>query len=160
MIGRAARSAKLERSVHAEWMKSDPTYPQRFKEAGDKYTQLVEDTLHLVGVHGVERPILHKGKQVYIQGRPLFENVRSEMILMRIAEARMPELYKRRTEQVNIESLDPEKMSPEMLDKIADHLIEKALAGKPPEMIEEAKRRIAAGESVTVESLEQSAAEG
>ena len=102
MISRATRWAKLERSVHAEWMRSDPTCPQRFKEAGDKFTQKVEDTLHLVGVHGVERPILHKGKQVYIEGKLLFENQRSEMILMRIAEARMPEPYKRRVEQTNV----------------------------------------------------------
>ena len=112
-------------------MKSDPTYPQRFKEAGDKYTQLVEDTLHLVGVHGVERPILHKGKQVYIQGRPLFENKRSEMILMRITEARMPELYKRRSEQTNLLDMDPDKLTPEQLDSIADHLIKKALDDNP-----------------------------
>jgi hypothetical protein len=50
--------------------------------------------------------------------------------------------------------LDPGKMTPEQLDCIANHLIEKALAGRPQEMIAEAKRRIAAGEEVTVEQLE------
>jgi hypothetical protein len=36
----------------------------------------------------------------------LFKNRRAEMILMRIAAARMPELYKRRMEQTNnLESL-------------------------------------------------------
>jgi hypothetical protein len=115
----------------------------------------VEDTLHLVGVHGVERPILHKGKQVFIEGKPLFENRRSEMILMRIAEARISERYKQRVEQVNIQDIDPEKLSPEILDKLAEHLINKELAGRPPEMIEEARKRIEAGEEVTIEELER-----
>ena len=41
----------------------------------------------------------------------------------------------------------------EMLDNIAEHLLQKALAGKPPEMVNEVRRRIEAGETVTVESL-------
>src|ERR1035438_164944 len=105
----------------------DPTYPQRFKEASDKFTQKVEDTLHLVGVHGIERPILHKGQQVYIEGRPLFENRRAEQVLLRIAEARMPEKYKPRVENTNLLDIDPDKLTPEMLDRIAEHLIQKAL---------------------------------
>ena len=155
MVSRAARWAKLERSVHAAWMKSDPSYPQRFKEASDKFTQKVEDTLHLVGVHGIERPILYKGRQVYIEGKPLFENRRAEQVLLRIAEARMPEKYKPRVEQTNLLDLDPDKLSPEILDKFSEHLINKALAGKPPEMIEEARKRIEAGETVTIEELER-----
>jgi hypothetical protein len=93
-----------------------------------------------VGVHGVERPILHKGKQVFIEGRPLFENRRSEMILMRIAEARMPEKYKPRVENTNLMDIDPDKLTPEVLDKLADHLIQKALKQKglfSPEMVAE-----------------------
>jgi hypothetical protein len=39
------------------------------------------------------------------------------------------------------------------------HLIQKALAGKPTEMVEEAQRRIEAGETVTIESLETPAAD-
>ena len=74
---------------------------------------------------------------------------------MRIAEARMPERYKQRVEQVNIQDIDPEKLSPEILDKLAEHMIQKALAGRPPEMIEEARKRLEAGEEVTIEELER-----
>jgi lipoate-protein ligase A len=154
--------AKLERSVHAEWMKTDPTYPQRFTDACDKFTQKVEDTLHLVGVHGVERPILHKGKQVFVDGKPLFENKRSEMILMRIAEARMPEKYKPRVEQTNLLDIDPNKLTPEVLDKLADHLIAKALKEKgmnTPEKVAEISKRLEAGETITEEDLEREAGE-
>ena len=51
--------------------------------------------------------------------------------------------------------IHPDKLSPEMLDKIADHLIQKALAGQPKEVVDEARRRIEAGEKVTIEQLEQ-----
>ena len=40
----------------------DPTYPQRFKEAGDKLTQKIEDILHLVGMHGVGRAAMRGSK--------------------------------------------------------------------------------------------------
>jgi hypothetical protein len=50
-------------------------------------------------------------------------------------------------------NLDPDKLTPEMLDKIAEHLIQKALAGKPKEVVDEARRRIEAGGKVTVESI-------
>jgi hypothetical protein len=54
-----------------------------------------------------------------------------------------------------LSGLDADKLSPEILDKLAEHLIQKALAGKPPEMIEEARKRIEAGEEVTIEELER-----
>ena len=151
MITRAARWAKCSIWAHYDWMKSDPSYPQRFKEAGDKFTQRVEDTLHLVGVHGVERPILYKGKQVYIEGRPLFENRRAEQVLLRIAEARMPEKYKPRVEQTNLLDLDPAKIPAELLDKIANRMIEQALGSAAA--VDEVDRRLAAGEPVALEDV-------
>jgi hypothetical protein len=47
---------------------------------------------------------------------------------------------------------DP-KLTPEQLDCIAEHLIEKAL-GNNPETMAEARRRLEAGESVTVKAIE------
>jgi hypothetical protein len=46
--------------------------------------------------------------------------------------------------------IDPDKMTPEQLDKIADHLLKKAL-GDNPAVIAEVNRRLAAGEDVTFE---------
>jgi hypothetical protein len=54
-----------------------------------------------------------------------------------------------------LSDLDADKLSPEMLDKIAEHLIQKALAGKPEAIVAEARRRIEAGETVTIEELER-----
>jgi hypothetical protein len=41
-----------------------------------------------------------------------------------------------------------------LLDKLADHMIRKALAGKPESVIAEARRRLEAGETVTVDAIE------
>jgi len=72
-----------------------------------------------------------KSKQVYIQGHLLFENKGSEMVLMRIAEARLRERYRRRTEQISWMEIDPDKLTPEQLDCIANHLIKRALDDNP-----------------------------
>jgi hypothetical protein len=106
-------------------------------------------------VEGVRRPVLYRGKQVYIQGEPLFEIEYSDQLLIRLLEAFNPEKYGRRVAQINLMDLDPDKLTPAQLDCIAEHLIQKALAGKPPEMVEEARRRIEAGEMVTIEELER-----
>jgi hypothetical protein len=68
-------------------------------------------------------PVLHGGKQVYIQGQPLVENKRSEAVLIRLLEARFLEEFRRRIEQVNIQDIDIDTLSIEMLDKIVDHMI-------------------------------------
>jgi hypothetical protein len=49
--------------------------------------------------------------------------------------------------------IDPDKLTPEQLDCIAEHLIKKAL-GNNPQVVAEAKRRLEAGETVTVEAIE------
>jgi hypothetical protein len=47
--------------------------------------------------------------------------------------------------------LDPDKMSPELLDKIANRMIEQALGSQAA--VEEVNRRLAAGETVTLEAV-------
>jgi hypothetical protein len=71
----------------------------------------------------------------------------------------MPDKYKRRVEETDLLDIDPDKLTPAQLDGIAEHLIKKALADKPEAMVAEARRRLEAGESVTVEALYEHAAE-
>lgn len=78
---------------------------------------------------------------------------------LRIAEARMPEHYNGRVEQTNLMDIDPDKLTPAQLGVIAQHLIEKAL-GDSPEAVAEARQRLEAGESVTVEGIFQDVTEG
>ena len=57
-----------------------------------------------------------------------------------------------------LSDLDPGKLTPEVLDKLADHLIQKALKEKglrcDAQAVAEVGRRLEAGETVTVESIE------
>jgi hypothetical protein len=55
--------------------------------------------------------------------------------------------------------MDPDKMTPDQLDCIAEHLLQKVLAGKSQAVADEARRLIEAGETVTVEALYEYAAE-
>jgi hypothetical protein len=71
--------------------------------------------------------VSHRGKQVYIQGEPLFTTEYPDSLLMFLLKACNPERFRERTEQTNLLDIDPDKLSPEMLDKIAEHLIQKAL---------------------------------
>jgi hypothetical protein len=73
--------------------------------------------------------------------------------LIRLLEAYNPEKYGRRVEQINLMDIDPCKLSLEMLDKIADHLLKKAL-GDNPQVVGNLKRRLEAGEDVTFEELQ------
>jgi hypothetical protein len=66
------------------------------------------------------------------------------------AHSTNPENYSRRVEQANLMDIDPEKRSPEQLDCIANHLIKKA-PGDNPAAIAEARRRIDAGQVVTID---------
>jgi hypothetical protein len=64
----AERRAKAYRGAHAHWLKSDPTYPARFKEAVDRHVMTLEDRANRLAIEGVERPVLHDGKPVRIDG--------------------------------------------------------------------------------------------
>ena len=153
-IQKAARWANIHRQTHYDWLRKDATYPARFAEARERATQTLEDEAVRRAVEGVRRPVLYRGKQVYIQGEPLFEIEYSDQLLIRLLEAYNPEKYGRRVEQINLMDIDPDKLTPAQLDKIAEHLIQKALAGKPEAMVAEARRRLEAGETVTVEAIE------
>ena len=65
-----------------------------------------------------------------------------------------PETFRDRLEQTNLLEIDPDKLTPRQLEVIAEHLIAMAV-GNDPRAIAEARRRIEAGETVTVESLAQ-----
>lgn len=156
-ITQAAKWSKLSREIHHKWMKEDSGYPQRFADADALFTRKVEDRLHEVGVHGVTRPVLYKGKQVHVGGSPLFETEVDAQVLLRVAAARMDK-YKVRVEQTNLMEIDPDKWTPEQLDKVATALIQKTL-GDNPEVVAEARRKLEAGEAVTVEGTFQDVTE-
>jgi hypothetical protein len=67
----------------------------------------------------------------------------SDQLLIRLLESFNPEKYGRRVEQINLMDIDPDKLTPAQLDKLADYLIQKALKEKElnsPEMVAEVGR--------------------
>jgi len=143
MIGRASRWAKISRYCHSEWLQSDPLYAARFAAASAEFDNLIRDTAHLVGVHRLEMSVLYKGRQIYLKGRPLFETKRSEAVLIRLLEARFKDEFNRRSEVINIEDLDPAKISPELMDKIINAMIAR-YTGNDPAVIAETRRQLEA----------------
>ncbi len=48
--------------------------------------------------------------------------------------------------------IDPDKLTPAQLDRIAEHLIEKALGTSDPQIIADTKRKLEAGETLDIEA--------
>ena len=71
-------------------------------------------------------------------------------MLIRLLETNDPSRFKRHVENPNL-TIDPDKLTPEMLDKIAEHLIQNALGSNgSPVAVADVKRRLEAGETVDV----------
>jgi hypothetical protein len=101
---------------------------------------------------GLRKPVWYKGKIVG------YETENSDTLLLAVLKANNPDKFRDRLEQTNLLDLDPNKMSPELLDKIADHLLKKAL-GDNPAAIAEVDRRLAAGENPTIDAVCQAVSE-
>jgi alkanesulfonate monooxygenase SsuD/methylene tetrahydromethanopterin reductase-like flavin-dependent oxidoreductase (luciferase family) len=130
-LSKAAKRARVDRRSHYNWLKDDPWYVQAFRQAVIEAGDSLQDKLTEMAYEG---------------------NVTAAIFLLKGLK---PETFRDRIEQVNIEDIDPDKWTPEQLDKVAEALIQKALAGQPEAVVEEARRRIEAGETVTIEALEQ-----
>jgi hypothetical protein len=70
-IVEACRRAGVGRDAHYSWQRSDPTYPERFKEAVAKTITVLEDKAMELAVAGGSRPELYNGNPVYIDGSKL-----------------------------------------------------------------------------------------
>ena len=133
----SARSAKISDNLHYYWLRTDKEYAERFKVAEARYVRMVEDTLHLVGVEGIDVPVLRNGKQVYINGRPYFEKKRSERILLAVAAARMPEKYGR--QRVDLLDMDPANWTDAQVEAVLKRYLQNEVAAagnqKPLELL-------------------------
>jgi hypothetical protein len=152
-VVRASRWAKTRRQTHYFWLATDPSYPARFRQAEMQAARTLEDEAVRRAHEGLRKPVWYKGKIVG------YETEYSDTLLLAVLRANNPDKFRDRIEQVNIQDIEIDKLSPEVLDKIADHLIQKALKDRPAAVVEEATRRLEAGETVTIESLETPAAE-
>ena len=130
-VQKAARWAGVHRQCHYDWLKQDSTYPSRFAEARQRAAQELEDEAVRRAKDGVRRPLVYKGKQVYIQGEPIYQIEYSDQLLIRLLEAYNPERFKRRNETTFQWSGDLSELSESQLAMLEKQFMEIAAQGDP-----------------------------
>ena len=129
-LSKAAKRARVDRRTHYNWLKDDPWYVQAFRQAVIEAGDSLQDKLTEMAFEG---------------------NVTAGIFLLKGLK---PETFRDRLEQTNLLEIDPDKLTSRQLDVIAEHLIWRAV-GDDPQAIAETRRRLEAGETVTVEALAQ-----
>jgi len=94
-IVRASRCAQINRTTHYVWMREDPTYPARFKDAQERAASNLRDEAVRRAVHGIRKPVLYKGKPVRVNGKILYQVEYSARLLIRLMEICDPQRYGR-----------------------------------------------------------------
>jgi hypothetical protein len=147
-VQKAATWANIHRQTHYDWMRKDATYPARFEEARQRAADMLEDEAVRRAVHGIRRPVLYRGKQVYIQGEPVYQVAYSDELLIRLLEAWKPEKYGRRNEQTNLLELDWTKLNESQWAMLMEAHLKQVLGTDDPKVLESAMRQIEAGKTV------------
>jgi hypothetical protein len=140
-VQKASRLAKVCTQTHYDWLRQDPTYSARFRQARIWAAQTLEDEAVRRAIEGVRRPLLYKGKQVYIQGQAQYRIEYSDRLLMRLLEAFLPKKYGGRPDPiiVNLSDLDTSKLTDEQLETLVD-ILERTLANDPVAIAKEKQR--------------------
>jgi hypothetical protein len=120
---RACRWSRVSRQMHYRWMKVDPTYPARFAEAKRRAIDRLEDEMVRRGHEGTRKPVLYKGKPVYIHGEMLFETEFSDNMLALALKANLPEKYRERHEIATVWDGDLTKLTDEQLSKLQEQFL-------------------------------------
>jgi len=84
----AARWAKINRQCHYNWLKEDPTYAERFRQATDRAAQSLEDEATRRAHEGIRKAVRYKGKIVG------YETEFSDQLLIERLRAVKPEKYR------------------------------------------------------------------
>lgn len=150
-ISKACAAADVPRRTHYHWLATDPIYRDEFLAAKPLVAERLEDEAVRRGFEGVTKPVTIAGEREEIIE---YDSGLLKMLLM----AHAPERFKQRVEQTNLEKFEIDKMTPEEMDKLAAHLMKKHL-GENPEVVAEARRKLEAGEAVTVEGTFQDVTE-
>jgi len=90
---------------------------------------MLEDEAIRRAHQGISVPVLHKGKQVYVDGRPLYKTEYSDQLLMFLLRGLDPERYRERFDhKVQLDS-DPDNWSSEQRNFILDEVLKLACDG-------------------------------
>lgn len=127
---RASRAAGIDRMAHYQWLRDDPTYPARFREAQQIAVRVLEDEAVRRAFEGDKKLVTYKGKPVRINGEYLYEVVRSDNLLMFLLKAHDPKRFgdKLRTTFDANWNGNLEDLPEELLKQIAERLEAQAAA--------------------------------
>lgn len=84
----AARWARLNRNTHYWWLRDDPTYPERFKQAEAKAARTLEDEAVRRAREGLRKAVYYKGKVVG------YETEYSDTLLAQLLKATNPAKFR------------------------------------------------------------------
>ena len=73
--------------AHYEWLEHNAAYKEAFETIKERAADAFEDEAVRRGVEGLERPVLHMGKQMKIGDTPLFERNYSDALLIVMLKA-------------------------------------------------------------------------
>ena len=86
-INNASRAAKIGRTTHYWWLKTDPTYQARFEAARQRAVDTLADEAVRRARDGVKRLVTYQGKAVRHEGQVVWETLYSDAILMFLLKA-------------------------------------------------------------------------
>lgn len=109
-ITEAAQIADIDRTSHYRWLRDDPTYAERFKDAHEQSVERLEQEARRRAAQGWDEPVYHKGKVV--------GHVRkfSDTLLIFLLKGAAPEKYKDRVQ--NDVKLDTGDLTPEQAESL------------------------------------------
>jgi hypothetical protein len=93
IVKTAGRWAQVPRDSHYRWLDEDPTYRDRFGEAMERSTRILEDKAMELAIEGVSRPVLYNGKPVYIGGSKLYRREYDSQMIRFLLTAMNREKY-------------------------------------------------------------------
>lgn len=97
IITKAAEIAEINRTTHYDWLKNDPEYTERFRDAEEQAAERLEQEARRRAVEGVEKPVFYQGQ---VCGTV---TEYSDNLLMFLLKGIKPEKYKDRvSNEVNV----------------------------------------------------------
>jgi hypothetical protein len=145
-VSKAARAAKIERSLHYRWLREDTEYAAAFATARLEAGELLEDEAVRRAYEGFAEPVVYQGGLCYTPdqyerdadtgatvlkkgAKPLTVRKYDAGLLMKLMDGFLPERYKRRSNvEVTGKNGEAIKLQAETLAKLSDEELKALLA--------------------------------
>lgn len=131
-ITKAARAAKLDRSVHYQWLLDDPDYPAAWAAARVQAAGLLESEAVRRAYQGIDEPLVYQGNFTYARKvdadgvvtygkKPLSIRTYSDGLLQFLLKGLAPETYRDRSStEISGPAGGPILLANETLSKLSD----------------------------------------